>query len=70
MSDQLCSDCPRIGYPTDETRCLPCPRRVPAELNAIARKVLGYHPKPKSEPAKKRQRARRKAEKARGRPNP
>lgn len=23
----LCGDCPRVGYPTDETRCLPCPRR-------------------------------------------
>lgn len=23
----LCSDCPRVGYPTDDTRCLPCPRR-------------------------------------------
>ena len=24
---QLCSDCPPVGYPTDETRCEPCPRR-------------------------------------------
>lgn len=23
-----CSDCPPVGYPTDETRCLPCPRRA------------------------------------------
>lgn len=23
----LCSDCPPVGYPTDETRCEPCPRR-------------------------------------------
>lgn len=23
----LCSDCPRVGYPTDVTRCGPCPRR-------------------------------------------
>lgn len=23
----LCSDCPPVGYPTDETRCGPCPRR-------------------------------------------
>lgn len=22
-----CSDCPPVGYPTDATRCLPCPRR-------------------------------------------
>lgn len=25
----LCSDCPPVGYPTDETRCNPCPRRSP-----------------------------------------
>lgn len=24
----LCSDCPPIGYSTDRTRCLPCPRRI------------------------------------------
>ncbi|WP_428491656.1 hypothetical protein [Rhodopila sp.] len=29
--EDLCDDCPPIGYPTDKTRCLPCPRR-----NAIA----------------------------------
>jgi hypothetical protein len=23
----LCEDCPPVGYPTDDTRCLPCPRR-------------------------------------------
>ena len=23
----LCSDCPAADYPTDKTRCLPCPRR-------------------------------------------
>lgn len=31
----LCDDCPRVGHSTDETRCLPCPRRenpVPACL--------------------------------------
>ena len=22
-----CDDCPPVGYPTDKTRCLPCPRR-------------------------------------------
>jgi hypothetical protein len=28
MSEKsLCGDCPPIGYPTDETRCAPCPRR-------------------------------------------
>ena len=34
----LCSDCPPLGYPTDKTRCLPCPRRaaslLPGEGNA------------------------------------
>lgn len=24
----LCDDCPPVGYPTDKTRCLPCPRRT------------------------------------------
>jgi len=24
----LCEDCPPVGYPTDATRCLPCPRRA------------------------------------------
>jgi len=23
----LCEGCPPVGYPTDETRCTPCPRR-------------------------------------------
>jgi len=27
----LCEDCPPVGYPTDETRCLPCPRRKESE---------------------------------------
>ncbi len=25
----LCSDCPPVGYPTDETRCDSCPRCLP-----------------------------------------
>lgn len=25
--ESLCSDCPPVGYQTDKTRCLPCPRR-------------------------------------------
>jgi hypothetical protein len=25
----LCLGCPPIGYPTDKTRCTPCPRRTP-----------------------------------------
>jgi hypothetical protein len=24
---ELCEGCPPLGYPTDETRCLSCPRR-------------------------------------------
>jgi hypothetical protein len=24
----LCEDCPPVGYPTDKTRCGPCPRKV------------------------------------------
>jgi hypothetical protein len=24
----LCEDCPAVGYPTDKTRCTPCPRRA------------------------------------------
>lgn len=35
-ADSLCSDCPPIGYPTDETRCAPCPRR--AALRASSEK--------------------------------
>jgi len=27
----LCDDCPPNDYPTDKTRCLPCPRRAPAQ---------------------------------------
>jgi hypothetical protein len=25
---ELCSDCPPAGYPTDKTRCAPCPHRT------------------------------------------
>jgi len=29
MADvDLCADCPPVGYPTDKTRCSPCPRRT------------------------------------------
>lgn len=28
---RLCEDCPPVGYPTDKTRCLECPRRVYSE---------------------------------------
>jgi hypothetical protein len=57
-----CLGCPPIGYPTDKTRCLPCPRRTPQALDDVTDVVLAYKPKPKSEPAKKRQRKARKIE--------
>ena len=28
----LCEDCPPVGYPTDETRCNPCPRRTSDDI--------------------------------------
>ena len=28
MTDNLCSDCPPVGYPSEKTRCHPCPRRA------------------------------------------
>ena len=56
MSAALCDDCPPLGYPTDKTRCLECPRRTPPELDAMADKVLAYRPKPKSDAAKSRKR--------------
>jgi len=28
VSATLCEDCPPVCYPTDRTRCTPCPRRV------------------------------------------
>jgi hypothetical protein len=30
---QLCEDCPPIGYVTDKTRCAPCPRRASTAQN-------------------------------------
>lgn len=39
------------------------PRKPPKALDAIADVVLAYRPKPKTKPARKRQRARRKLEK-------
>src|SRR5690606_16794239 len=30
----LCADCPPPDYPTDETRCAPCPRRSVVERRA------------------------------------
>lgn len=62
MSEKLCSDCPPVGYPTDKTRCVECPRRTPKALDAIADVVLRYRQKPKSEPAKERRRKKRRIE--------
>lgn len=36
-SEQLCGDCPPVGYPTDKTRCTPCPRRTPEDTIRKAR---------------------------------
>lgn len=32
----LCGDCPPVGYPTDKTRCEPCPRTRPREQEGAA----------------------------------
>lgn len=40
--------------------------KTPKILDAVTDKVLSYRPKPKSQPARKRQRRRRKIEKANG----
>ena len=39
----LCDDCPPPDYPTDKTRCLPCPRRGD-ELEAPRRPRRGRPP--------------------------
>jgi hypothetical protein len=33
VEDDLCDGCPPVGYPTDKTRCLPCPRRSTTPAN-------------------------------------
>lgn len=34
----LCEGCPPDGYPTDKTRCLPCPRRtLPLDGDVVER---------------------------------
>jgi len=40
--DGLCEDCPPVGYPTDRTRCAPCPRRATdaAEGAGEAREIV------------------------------
>ena len=39
-SEELCSDCPPVDYPTDETRCAPCPRRVAGDTSRHRRHEL------------------------------
>jgi hypothetical protein len=42
--DELCDDCPPVGYPTDKTRCLPCPRRTPLsppEVEGLVEELFG-----------------------------
>ena len=41
------------------------PQKPPKALDAIVDKVLAYRPKPKTKPAKKRQRVRKRIQKAR-----
>lgn len=40
MDAKLCEDCPPVGYETDKTRCLPCPRRLDPER---MRKALEFY---------------------------
>lgn len=35
-SAALCEDCPPAGYPTDKTRCAPCPRAAAASAEPVA----------------------------------
>lgn len=39
-SNALCSDCPPEDYPTDKTRCLPCPRR--ADVSGLVERSETY----------------------------
>jgi hypothetical protein len=32
VAEPLCEDCPPVGYPTDATRCSPCPRKLPVAI--------------------------------------
>ncbi len=36
-SASLCEDCPPVGYPTDKTRCTPCPRRGLGETSPLSK---------------------------------
>ncbi len=35
----LCEGCPPVGYPTDKTRCLLCPRRAAADVEGLAEEL-------------------------------
>lgn len=37
-----CEDCPPWGYPTDKTRCAPCPRRAENRAPGIDPKTGKY----------------------------
>lgn len=37
----LCEDCPPVGYPTDATRCTPCPRRATQSSPAATSETPG-----------------------------
>jgi hypothetical protein len=36
---ELCADCPPVCYPTDATRCAPCPRRT----SKVVEHAIGPH---------------------------
>lgn len=39
-----CDDCPPLDYPTDKTRCLPCPRRkVFRDLEALVKAAIAMN---------------------------
>lgn len=40
--EALCSDCPPAGYPTDATRCAPCPRNSPPPASVPDGWIVGY----------------------------
>lgn len=41
--EALCSDCPPAGYPTDATRCTPCPRNSPTPASVPDGYVMAPH---------------------------
>lgn len=51
----LCEDCPPVGYPTDKTRCLPCPRRTEPHKPEPTTDTLYYATRPEVKDAEGRQ---------------